>query len=213
MPIRTGPSSSGWSTTGKMRWPYAVPANKTQSGIRGANWGDAGVADTSNEMRFEDLAGSEEIYLHAQKDFRRVVKNDDTLTVEEGDRTIEIKQGKVSETLDVGDYSTKLSQGNRTIELSQGNFTETLDVGDHATKLSAGNHSVKLCAGASSVDAMQSITLSVGQNSLTIDNTGVTIKGMMVSIQGQMQVDLKGAMASVNADGILTLKGSITMIN
>ena len=80
--------------------PYAVPANKTQSGIRGANWGDAGVADTSNEMRFEDLAGSEEIYLHAQKDFRRVVKNDDTLTVEEGDRTIDIKQGKVSETLD-----------------------------------------------------------------------------------------------------------------
>ena len=111
-------------------------------------------------MRFEDLAGSEEIYLHAQKDFRRVVKNDDTLTVEEGDRTIEIKQGKVSETLDVGDYATKLSQGDRTIELSQGNFTETLDVGDHATKLSAGNHSVKLSAGASSVDAMQSITLT-----------------------------------------------------
>ena len=42
---------------------------------------------------------------------------------------------------------------------------------------------------------------------------GVTIKGMMVSIQGQMQVEMKGAMASVNADGILTLKGSMTMIN
>jgi type VI secretion system secreted protein VgrG len=230
----------GMVYNGKNALPYAVPANKTQSGIRGANWGDAGVADTSNEMRFEDLAGSEEIYLHAQKDFRRIVKNDDTLTVEEGDRTIEIKQGKVSETLDVGDYATKLSQGNRTIELSQGNvtekldvgdyatklsqgnrtielsqgnLTETLDVGDHATKLTAGNHSVKLSAGASSVEAMQSITLKVGGNSLTIDNTGVTIKGMMVSIQGQVQLDLKGTMTSVNGDGMLTLKGSITMIN
>jgi type VI secretion system secreted protein VgrG len=203
----------GMVYNGKNALPYAVPANKTQSGIRGANWGDAGVADTSNEMRFEDLAGSEEIYLHAQKDFRRVVKNDDTLTVEEGDRTIEIKQGKVSETLDQGDYATKLSQGDRTIELTQGSFTETLDAGDHNTKLTQGNHSVKLSAGASSVDAMQSITLTVGQNSITIDNTGVTIKGMMVSIQGQMQVEMKGAMASVNADGILTLKGSMTMIN
>jgi type VI secretion system secreted protein VgrG len=203
----------GMVYNGKNALPYAVPANKTQSGIRGANWGDAGVADTSNEMRFEDLAGSEEIYLHAQKDFRRIVKNDDTLTVEEGDRTIEIKQGKVSETLDQGDYATKLSQGDRTIELTQGSFTETLDAGDHNTKLTQGNHSVKLSAGASSVDAMQSITLTVGQNSITIDNTGVTIKGMMVSIQGQMQVEMKGAMASVNADGILTLKGSMTMIN
>jgi type VI secretion system secreted protein VgrG len=212
----------GMVYNGKNALPYAVPANKTQSGIRGANWGDAGVADTSNEMRFEDLAGSEEIYINAQKDFRRVVKNDDTLTVTEGDRTIEIKQGKVSETLDVGDYSTTLSQGNRKIELSQGNFSETLDVGNHATKLSAGNHStelsagnhsVKLDAGASSIDAMQSITLTVGSNSLTIDNTGVTIKGMMVSIQGQMQLDMKGTMTSVNGDGMLTLKGSITMIN
>ena len=60
---------------------------------------------------------------------------------------------------------------------------------------------------------MQSITLKVGGNSLTIDNTGVTIKGMMVSIQGQVQLDLKGTMTSVNGDGMLTLKGSITMIN
>ena len=71
------------------------------------------------------------------------------------ERLVEIKQGKVTETLDMGDYATKLSQGDRTIELSQGSFTETLDVGDHNTKLSAGNHSVKLSAGASSVEAMR----------------------------------------------------------
>jgi type VI secretion system secreted protein VgrG len=207
------PIITGMVYNGKNALPYAVPGNKTQSGIRGANWGDAGVADTSNELRFEDLAGSEEIYLNAQKDFRRVVQNDDKLTVTQGDRTIEIKQGKVTETLDVGDYQTTLSQGNRTIELSQGNLKETLDVGDHTTELSAGNHAIKVDAGKSSVDAMQSITLTVGQNSLTIDNTGVTIKGMMVSIQGQVQTEVKGAMTTVNGDGMLTLKGGMTMIN
>ncbi len=203
----------GMVYNGKNALPYAVPANKTQSGIRGANWGDAGVADTSNELRFEDSSGSEEIYLHAQKDFRRVVTHSDTLTVEQGDRTIEIQKGNVSETLDTGNHATKLSQGNCTLELSTGDLTETLDAGNHTTTLSAGNHSVKLNAGASSVDAMQSITLTVGSNSITIDQTGVTIKGMMVSIQGQVQAELKSTMTTVNGDGMLTLKGGITMIN
>ncbi len=230
----------GMVYNGKNKLPYDVPANKTQSGIRGANWGDAGVADTSNEMRFEDLAGSEEIYLHAQKDFRRVVVNDDKLTVEQGNRTIDIKQGDVSETLDQGNYTTKLSQGNMsttldtgdctlklsqgnlsqtldaggyTLKLTQGDVTETLTAGNHSTKLSAGNHEVKLTAGASSIEAMQSITLKVGGNSLTIDQTGVTIKGLMVSVQGQIQLELKSVMTTVNGDGMLTLKGGITMVN
>lgn len=230
----------GMVYNGKNKLPYNVPANKTQSGIRGANWGDPGVANTSNEMRFEDLSGSEEIYVHAQKDFRRVVVNDDNLTVEQGHRTIEVKQGDVSETLGQGNHSTKLSQGNvsktldtgdytlklsqgnlsqtlnaggYTLKLAQGDVTETLDAGNHSTKLTAGNHEVKLSAGASSIEAMQSITFKVGGNSLTIDQTGVTIKGLMVSIQGQLQLELKGVMTTVNGDGMLTLKGAITMVN
>lgn len=203
----------GMVYNGKNALPYAVPTNKTQSGIRGANWGDPGTADTSNEMRFEDLEGKEEIYLHAQKDFKRVVKNDDTLTVEEGDRTIDVKQGKVSETLDQGDYSLKLSQGSATVELSQGDLTEKLDQGNQSTTLSMGNHSLKVSMGTSAIEAMQSITLKVGSNSVTIDQTGITIKGMMVSVQGQATAELKSPMTTVNGDGMLTLKGGITMIN
>ena len=144
------------------------------------------------------------------------------LSVVQGNRTIEVKQGNVTETLDTGDHALKVSQGNRTVEVSQGNVTETLDqgnysaklsVGNHSTELSQGNHSVKLDVGASSVDAMQSITLKVGSNSLTIDQTGVTVKGMMISIQGQVQVEVKGVMTTVSGDGMLTLKGGMTMIN
>ncbi len=54
--------------------PFALPANKTQSGIRthtpGGSWSD------SNEIRFEDKQGSEEIYIHAQRDRTEVVEND-----------------------------------------------------------------------------------------------------------------------------------------
>jgi type VI secretion system secreted protein VgrG len=212
----------GMVFNGKNKPLYTVPDNKTQSGVRGANWGSAGTADQSNELRFEDLAGSEEIYLHAQKDRRTVVENDDSLTVNQGNRTIDIKTGDHNLAVDqgnrkveikTGNDSLTLNQGDRTVELKLGNFTETLSTGNHSTKLTTGNHEVKLTAGASSVEAMQSVTLKVGANSLTIDQTGVTIKGMMVSIEGQIQLELKGVMTTVNGDGMLTLKGAITMIN
>lgn len=185
----------GMVYNGKNKPPFEVPDNKTQSGIRGANWGSPGVADTSNELRFEDKQGAEEIYLHAQKDFRRVVVNDDNLTVQQGNRTLEIQQGNVKETVD------------------QGNHTTTISMGNHATEVSMGNHSLKVDVGKSSVDAMQSITLTVGGNSVTIDQTGVTIKGLMISIEGQVTTDVKAPMTTVNADAMLTLKGGITMIN
>lgn len=55
--------------------PFPLPANKTQSGIRTHTTG----SDTfrkSNEICFEDLSGSEEIYIHAQKDRTTVVEDD-----------------------------------------------------------------------------------------------------------------------------------------
>jgi type VI secretion system secreted protein VgrG len=165
---------------------YSQPDNKTQSGIRGANWGSAGEPDTSNELRFEDKAGSEEIYIHAQKDFRRVVQHDDNLKVETGNRTIEVQQGNITETL------------------GQGNWTQNVKMG---------NHDLNIDLGQSTVDAMQSITLTVGQSSIKIDQMGVTIKGMMISIEGQITVDVKAVMTTVKADAMLTLKGGITMIN
>src|SRR5262249_23736279 len=161
-----------------------VPANKTQSGVRGSNWGDPGVADKSNELRFEDRAGAEQIYLHAQKDFRRVVVNNDDLTVEQGDRTVDVKQGNLQVAVDMGDYSTVVKTGNHSTEVSTGdhstkvktgNHSTELSLGNHSTKLSLGNHELKMDAGASTVEALQSITLKVGANSVTIDQTGVSI--------------------------------------
>jgi type VI secretion system secreted protein VgrG len=53
----------------------------------------------------------------------------------------------------------------------------------------------------------------VGQNSVKIDQKGITIKGLMVSIEGSVQTELKGLMTKVNATAMLTVKGAITMIN
>jgi hypothetical protein len=58
--------------------PFALPEHKTQSGLRSrSSPGGSG----SNELRFEDAAGAEEIFVHAQKDLREVVRNDHALAV------------------------------------------------------------------------------------------------------------------------------------
>ena len=71
-----------------------------------------------------------------------------------------------------------------------------------------GDISVKVDVGSITMEAMQSITLKVGQSSVKIDQTGVTIKGMMIKIEGQVQTDGEGLMTSVNGSAMLTLRAA-----
>jgi type VI secretion system secreted protein VgrG len=64
--------------------PWALPANATQSGIltRSSKGGAAGAgmkngAGDANAIRFEDKAGAEQLWLHAQKDQLTEVENDE----------------------------------------------------------------------------------------------------------------------------------------
>ena len=61
--------------------------------------------------------------------------------------------------------------------------------------------------------AMQSIELKVGSSSVKLDQSGVTIKGMMIKAKGTAMAEVKAPMTTVKGDGMLTLKGGITMIN
>ncbi|MGJ3700010.1 type VI secretion system Vgr family protein [Variovorax sp. AFSI2.2] len=64
--------------------PWGLPANKTQSGIltrssQGGTPGDGmkNSPGTANALRFEDKAGEEQLWLHAQKDQLTEVENDE----------------------------------------------------------------------------------------------------------------------------------------
>ena len=60
---------------------------------------------------------------------------------------------------------------------------------------------------------MQSIELKVGQSSIKLDQMGVTIKGMMINIEGQIQAQVKGMMTQVKGNAMLQEQGGIVMIN
>ena len=54
------------------RPPYELPANKTRTVLRTETHQGEGF----NELRFEDQAGKEEIYIHGQKDLNWLIEND-----------------------------------------------------------------------------------------------------------------------------------------
>jgi type VI secretion system secreted protein VgrG len=102
--------------------PYPLPDNQTQSGIMSRST-KSGTSDTFNEIRFEDKSGEEMIYFHAEKDFSRVVENNDDLKVgsakaDDGSQTIEIWKDR-SAVIKTGDDSTKVAAGMSTTEAAQ----------------------------------------------------------------------------------------------
>lgn len=171
--------------------PYSLPANRTQSGVKSRSSLQGGPANF-NEIRFEDKKGSEQIFIHAEKDQAIEVENDESHSVGH-DRKKKIDN---DETIEIGN--------NRAATIKKGNDSLTIEMGNSATRIKMGK---------SETEAMQSIELKVGQSSVKLDQTGVTIKGMNVTIEGQIQVSVKGLTTQVNGSAMLTLKGGVTMIN
>jgi len=189
--------------------PWTLPDNKTVSGVK-SHSSPKGGADNFNMMSFEDKKGEELVHVQAEKDLKTLVKNDESREVVH-DRVTLIKN---DETQTVTNNETiTVEQGNQTIELKQGNQSTTLDMGNQSTKIKMGNQTNNIDLGKIETEAMQSIELKVGQSSIKIDQMGVTIKGMMISIEAQVQAEVKAVMTQVTGSAMLTEKGGIVMIN
>jgi type VI secretion system secreted protein VgrG len=198
--------------------PYDLPANQTQSGWKSRSSKGGGTSNY-NEIFFEDLMGSELIRVHAEKDMLTEVENDETRTVGhdrtttiKNDETKTVNDGNETITIEKGNQSTTLNQGNQSYQLKMGNQSTKLDMGNQDTKLSMGNQSTKLDLGAASHEAMQSITLTVGQSKITVDQMGVTIEGMMIKINGQIQVQIQAVMTQMSGSAMVQISGGIIMI-
>ncbi|GKW24781.1 type VI secretion system tip protein VgrG [Pectobacterium polonicum] len=159
--------------------PYPLPANKTRTSLRTSTHKGAGF----NELRFEDQAGQEEVFIHAQKDMNTVVLNNRTTTVtadhEEsvgGNQTVSV----------VKDQFTRV-QGQQAFVISSHRGTV---VGDAEAQGEAHDSlQVKNNIAVTSVNG--SITLTAGASSLTLFNNGdIELKGVNVNVIGSSRIDL-----------------------
>jgi type VI secretion system secreted protein VgrG len=132
------------------------------------------------------------------------VYKDRTATVETGNETLTVKKGNRTVTISTGNDTHQIDKGNRDVEIALGNDTLTIKTG---------NQTVKLNAGASSTEAMQSITLKVGPSSIKIDPSGITLQGVQIKVQGTAQVQVQAPMIQISADGMLVAKGGLVKIN
>ncbi|MDO9708758.1 type VI secretion system Vgr family protein [Paracraurococcus lichenis] len=179
--------------------PIFSAAERTKSGFRSRSSDGGGTADF-NEFSFDDRTGNELVFLHAQKDLTVEVENDQSLTVNNC-RVVSVKQ---DETVSIGGRQSIKVKGDRSVTVEQGSLAEHVSLGDYSLKVDAGQVTV---------EALQGITLKVGANSVTIDQTGIAINGVMVKASGQAMLDLKAPMSRLSGDGMLTLKGGLTTIN
>jgi type VI secretion system secreted protein VgrG len=159
---------------GDNKFPYSLPDNKTQSGIK-SNSSKGG--NGYNELMFEDAKKSEEIRLHAQKDLNSTILHAETREIGEN---FESPSGSPSRktTLKNGDEELEIASGNQKVHIAQ---KQTVDVDNDIT-----------------ITSMTTITLKVGSNNVVIDQSGVHINGMTIDLKGSAMINETAPMIKLN---------------
>jgi Type VI secretion system/phage-baseplate injector OB domain/Bacterial toxin homologue of phage lysozyme, C-term len=179
--------------------PYALPANKTVTGILTRSMGKTSAAE-ANELRFEDAPGKEYIWLQAQKDFHREVENNDHDTVK-NDQYITVAKKRQE------DIGTDLEQ-------TVGGKVKQSYASDHHHQVS-GDY-LHESGGVINLKSGGEFSLESGAAGGIKTSQALDIKaGMDLKAEGGMNVHIKGGMnVTIEAGMTLTLKagaGSIVI--
>jgi type VI secretion system secreted protein VgrG len=203
--------------------PYPLPDEGTKSTLKSnSSKGGGGF----NELRFEDKKDSEEIYLHAQKDYNVEVLNDETRTITQN-RTTTIQKGNDSLTVDKGDRSIQVNTGNETHEVKgKRDLTVTGDE-THTDKANfthevTGNYELKV-KGNLTIDVTGKVTIKAGQDMINQAGMNMTNKaGMSMTNKAEMSMTNEAGLSlsskgnasqTVESSGIVTVKGTMVKIN
>jgi type VI secretion system secreted protein VgrG len=182
---------------GEKKPPHSLPGNKTISTIKTASSIGGGG---SNELRFEDKKGAEEIYLHAENDLTIEIENDKEETI----GTAELTKVGLNRTTMVGKDLNETIAGNKQVSVGI-NQSETIggqvsvSAGKDWNRSIGGNltenvsKSCTLNAKKIIFSAKDEIKLNTGKASIVLDKSGdIRIKGKSIMITGSGDVVIKG---------------------
>jgi type VI secretion system secreted protein VgrG len=208
------PFVTGSLYNGEDKPPVSLPAAQTNTTIKSSTTKGGGG---SNELRFEDKKGSEEIFFHGQKNWRTVVEDDQYETIG-NNKTVEVGGNRTetigkAQTLTIGAASqvtvgaamnetigadkqvqvsgTVSEAVGRDLRLTIGNDGR-LTIGKNFT-LSAGNGITVEAQKTVSISAVDELTLKCGQAAIILKKNGdISINGKEISIKGSGDVIIKG---------------------
>jgi type VI secretion system secreted protein VgrG len=168
--------------------PFTLPAKQTQSGLKtNSSKGGGG----SNEIRFDDDKGKEQIFIHAQYNQDTVIEHNETVTI--------------------GANRTEQVGGNEIIQIG-GNRTETVGKDEKITiggnrVVQVGGSDVLQVGKALKITAGDEIVLTAGDSSITMKKDGTIL------IKGQTLMIKTGGMIHAKAGGAMILKGGLIRLN
>src|SRR5450830_168509 len=165
--------------------PWALPQNKTQSGMLTRSSTNAN-ATNANALRFEDKRGEEEVWLHAEKNQRLEVEHDeshwvgnDRRKIIDRDETVEVKRDR-SEI--VGHNETINVRNDRCEHVGR---SEAISIGGDRTERVGGNENIHIQKNK--------------QESVVMAKTETIGMANMLTIGGLFQTTVGGAMNSTVA--------------
>ncbi len=164
----------------------------------------------SNELRFSDKPGEEEVYLHGQYDMNTVIEHsrqedintgDDTLIIHKGDKMIHQK-GKGTM------YLTLINKGDRTTKLKKGNFV--IDVNGTILIKATKNITIKTPKNII-MKAGGNIMMKAGKNIQKKAGMNIQAKaGMNIQSKAGMDIQEKaGAMINMKAASMMQAKSGM----
>ena len=187
--------------------PYALPENKTRTGLKTRTY--RGGNDQFNELRFDDKGGAEQVYLQAQHNLDVRVKNDSREHIGNEAHRIVLKDvfekfGAAHHVDVTGDQNSKIG-GSLSFNVAQ-------DTHIKATKiLGDAGQEVHLKAGMKLVlEAGVQISIKAGGSFIDIGPAGISIKGAMVMINsggsagsgsGASPISAKAAKEAIKSSG------------
>jgi type VI secretion system secreted protein VgrG len=190
--------------------PYDLPANKTRTTLKSnSSKGGQGF----NEIRFEDLKGKEQIFIHAEKNQDSRTKNNSYEWIG-NDRHLVVKHDQIehvennrSETVDA-DHKEKIGKdrhlkvaGKEAIEIDG---SHSMTVQGDVIEVFQANHSEQTTqdcyvkAMNVIIEGMSNVTIKVGGSYVAIGPDGVSISGPQIQVDGSAMVAVKGGVVTIN---------------
>jgi type VI secretion system secreted protein VgrG len=160
--------------------PYTLPDDKTKSTIKSdSSIGGGG----SNEFRFEDKKGEEEIFLHGQKDWTIVIENDKNQDVLH-DETLTVANDR---TKSVGNNQSEAIGSNKTIKVGA-SHDETIGA-NMSLRVGSNKTETVAIASAETVGAAKALSVGAGYQ--------ITVGAAMNETVGAAKTEEVGAAKAV----------------
>lgn len=222
---------------GTNRPPYTLPDEKTKSTIKTSSSPHSGG---SNELRFDDKAGHEEIYVHAERDYNELIEHNHSTRVKANQsNSVGGNQGEAigrNQTISVekdqslhvkGERTTKVER-NETVHVTQNRTryvggTENVTIDQHRhMKLTKGNWSLTTAQGTQHFSSKGEFSVTQNEENKLILASGAALKspktttvegGNAVRIGSDTQVVIEvGASSITVTPGAIVLSSPIISI-